>query len=147
MINTQGMTEDMAKAAIRANYKREFAAAITANEKEKIPFLARLIELQGGDGIPQQNPPANTPPVAETAEQELARLREENARLKQSKSAGGTVSLKVSEKGGLSVYGLSRFPVTLYREQWTKLLDRVDDIRQFMKDHDKELVWKADKKA
>jgi hypothetical protein len=41
--------------------------------------------------------------------------------------------MKVSEKGGLSVYGLGRFPVTLYQEQWTKLLDMADDIRAFIK--------------
>ena len=46
------------------------------------------------------------------------------------------MSLKVSEKGGLSVYGLGRFPVTLYKEQWTKLLDMADDIRAFIKAHD-----------
>lgn len=51
---------------------------------------------------------------------ELERLRKENEALK--KGAGRGVSLKVSEKGGLSVYGLGRFPITLYKEQWTKLL-------------------------
>jgi hypothetical protein len=52
------------------------------------------------------------------------------------------VSLKVSEKGGLSVYGLGRFPVTLYKEQWTKLLDLSDEIRTFISTHDKELKAK-----
>jgi len=42
------------------------------------------------------------------------------------------VSLKVSEKGGVSVYGLGRFPITLYQEQWLKLLDMGDDIRNFI---------------
>ncbi len=40
--------------------------------------------------------------------------------------------LKVSEKGGVSVYGLGRFPVTLYREQWEKLLSMADEIREFI---------------
>jgi hypothetical protein len=61
---------------------------------------------------------------------ELARLKEENAALKQGAARG--VSMKVSEKGGLSIYGLGRFPVTLYKEQWTKLLDMADEIRQFI---------------
>ena len=51
---------------------------------------------------------------------EIERLRAENEALK--KPARGQMSLKVSEKGALSVYGLGRFPVTLYREQWEKLL-------------------------
>jgi hypothetical protein len=71
---------------------------------------------------------------------ELERLREENAALK--KGAARGVSLKVSEKGGLSVYGLGRFPVTLYKEQWTKLLDMSDDIRTFITTHDRELKTK-----
>jgi hypothetical protein len=61
---------------------------------------------------------------------ELARLQQENAALKQGAARG--VSMKVSEKGGLSVYGLGRFPVTLYKEQWTRLLDMADEIRQFI---------------
>ena len=61
---------------------------------------------------------------------ELERLRKENAALK---SGGGrAISMKVSEKGGLSVYGLGRVPVTLYKEQWTRLLDMSDDIRKFI---------------
>ena len=64
---------------------------------------------------------------------ELERLRAENAALKSSSSKG--VSMKVSEKGGLSVYGLGRFPVTLYKEQWEKLLDLSADIRHFIKDN------------
>ena len=74
------------------------------------------------------------------AGEELARLRAENERLKRTQSRG--VSLKVSEKGGLSVYGLGRFPVTLYKEQWTKLLDMSDEIRSFIATHDKELKTK-----
>jgi hypothetical protein len=61
---------------------------------------------------------------------ELARLQKENAALKQDAARG--ISMKVSEKGGLSIYGLGRFPVTLYKEQWTKLLDMSDEIRQFI---------------
>lgn len=74
---------------------------------------------------------------------ELERLRAENAALK-IRSAKG-VSLKVSEKGGVSVYGLGRFPVTLYKEQWLKLLDMTDDIRAFISAHETELKAKEEK--
>jgi hypothetical protein len=71
---------------------------------------------------------------------ELERLRAENAALK-ARSTRAT-SIRVSEKGGVSVYGLGRFPVTLYKEQWQKLLDMADDIRGFIKEHDAELKAK-----
>ena len=71
---------------------------------------------------------------------EVEKLRAENERLKSQR--GRSVSLKVSEKGGVSVYGLGRFPVTLYKEQWTKLLDMADDIRAFMRDNDATLKSK-----
>jgi hypothetical protein len=61
---------------------------------------------------------------------ELERLRKENAALK--KGASINVRMKVSEKGALSVYGMGRFPVTLYKEQWLKLLDMADEIRAFI---------------
>jgi len=61
---------------------------------------------------------------------ELERLRKENAALKRGASSG--IRLKVSEKGAVSVYGMGRFPVTLYKEQWLKLLDMSDTIRAFI---------------
>ena len=72
---------------------------------------------------------------------ELERLRAENAQLKRTANRG--VSLKVSEKGGLSVYGLGRFPVTLYKEQWTKLLDMADDIRALIRSNEASLKTKS----
>ena len=63
---------------------------------------------------------------------ELERLRAENEALKQTTKRTGAVSMKVSEKGALSVYGLGRFPVTLYAEQWTRLLALSDDIKAFI---------------
>lgn len=71
---------------------------------------------------------------------ELEQLRKENASLK--KGAAKGVSMKVSEKGGLSVYGMGRFPVTLYKEQWLKLLDLAEEIRAFIAAHDGELKSK-----
>ena len=72
---------------------------------------------------------------------EVERLKRENESLKKGSAKG--VSLKVSEKGGLSVYGLGRFPITLYKEQWAKLLDLSDEIRAFLKAHDSELKTKG----
>jgi hypothetical protein len=76
----------------------------------------------------------------EDLKQELERLKAENSALKARTTRG--VSLKVSEKGGVSVYGLGRFPVTLYKEQWTKLLDMADDIRAFIAENDAKLKTK-----
>jgi len=78
----------------------------------------------------------------ENLQAELDRLRAENERLKNRSGRG--VSLKVSEKGGVSVYGLGRFPVTLYKEQWARLLDMADDIRVFIKENDDKLKVKGE---
>ncbi len=67
----------------------------------------------------------------EDLRQELERLKAENESLKKT-TKPGAFSLKVSEKGGLSVYGMGRFPVTLYVEQWETLLGRADEIRAFI---------------
>ncbi|HEU4382026.1 MAG TPA: hypothetical protein VFR85_00885 [Anaeromyxobacteraceae bacterium] len=80
-------------------------------------------------------------PTEEELKAELERLKAENAALKARGAKG--LSLKVSEKGGVSVYGLGRFPVTLYLEQWTKLLDMADEIRAFIKAHEGELKRKG----
>jgi hypothetical protein len=77
----------------------------------------------------------------EDLQAELERLRNENAALKKGASAG--LRMKVSEKGALSVYGMGRFPVTLYKEQWLKLLDMSDEIRGFIKANDAQLKAKA----
>jgi hypothetical protein len=71
---------------------------------------------------------------------ELERLRAENESLKRRETKG--LSLKVSAKGAVSVYGLGRFPVTLYKEQWARLLDMGDDIRKFIGDNDSQLKTK-----
>jgi hypothetical protein len=78
----------------------------------------------------------------QTMQAELERLRRENEQLRSRQSQGRGTSIRVSEKGGVSVYGLGRFPVTLYKEQWARLLDMSDDIRAFLKEHDSELKAK-----
>lgn len=71
---------------------------------------------------------------------EIEKLKAENEKLK--KPSRGTISMKVSEKGGLSIYGLGRFPVTLYKEQWTKLLAVSDSILEFIEQHQDQLKTK-----
>ena len=77
----------------------------------------------------------------EHLESELARLRTENEALRARARRGG--HLRVSDKGGVSVYGLGRFPVTLYKEQWLRLLDMADEIRAFIGEHEGELKTKS----
>jgi hypothetical protein len=84
--------------------------------------------------------PMNRMASEEELKSEIDRLRAENEALK--KPARGRVYLKVSEKGGLSVYGMGRFPVTLYREQWEKLLSMADEIRNFIRENDQTLKKK-----
>ena len=79
-------------------------------------------------------------PTEDELKAELEKLKAENAALKARGSRG--VSMKVSEKGGVSVYGLGRFPVTLYQEQWLKLLDMAEDIRSFIRQHEGQLKKK-----
>jgi len=81
----------------------------------------------------------------EDMQTELERQRAENTALKTRSSTG--LSLKVSAKGGVSIYGLGRFPVTLYKEQWVRLLAITDDIRTFMQENDAQLKTKEEKKA
>ena len=69
----------------------------------------------------------------ESLQQEIERLKAENEALKKKRNAA--VSLKVSEKGGISVYGLGKFPVTLYQEQWVKILALSDEIKAFIEEN------------
>ncbi|MCU0690445.1 MAG: hypothetical protein MUF54_03500 [Polyangiaceae bacterium] len=71
---------------------------------------------------------------------ELEKLRAENEALKNRKAPAATI--KVSEKGGVSVYGLGRFPVTLYKEQWMRLLNMAEEIRSFIRDNESKLKSK-----
>lgn len=78
----------------------------------------------------------------ENVDQELQRLRAENERLR-ARRASGEVTLRVSEKGAVSVYGLGRFPVTLYQEQWEKLLAHAADVQAFIAANRERLKKKA----
>jgi hypothetical protein len=71
---------------------------------------------------------------------ELERLRAENAQLK-NKDKGG-ITLKVSEKGAVSLYGMGRFPVTLYKEQWLRILGNASEIETFIRDNESRLKSK-----
>jgi hypothetical protein len=73
-------------------------------------------------------------------QREIEKLKLENATLKMKKEK--EITFKVSEKGGLSVYGLNRFPVTLYKDQWIKLLDKKEEIIEFIEEHEDDLISK-----
>jgi hypothetical protein len=76
-----------------------------------------------------------TEPTYEELKARLAELETKQQRT-------GSISFKVSDKGGVSVYGLGRFPVTLYYEQWIKLLDRAQDLRDFLEENKSKLKLK-----
>ncbi len=78
-------------------------------------------------------------PTYEELKARLAELEKQGANKR-----SGNLEFRVSEKGGVSVYGLGRFPVTLYYEQWTRLLDRVDDLRAFMDENKSRLKLKGE---
>ncbi len=77
----------------------------------------------------------------EELRRELERLRAENEALKNRDRRA--LRLQVSEKGGVSLYGIRRFPVTFYKEEWEKILGMEPEIRAFMSEHGKELKTKG----
>ena len=81
-------------------------------------------------------------PTEEELRDELERLRRENEELKQKPERG--LNLKVSQKGAVSLYGLGRFPVTLYKEQWERVLAMADEIREFLAENDSQLKKKGE---
>jgi hypothetical protein len=76
------------------------------------------------------------------AEPTYEELKARLAELEKKQNHGAGLSFKVSDKGGVSVYGLGRFPVTLYYEQWCKLLDKAQDLRNFLEEHKANLKLK-----
>ena len=77
-----------------------------------------------------------------TYEELKARLQDLEKQV-ETKKRSGAMEFKVSEKGGVSVYGLGRFPVTLYYEQWTRLLDATESLRQFLEENKSRLKLKG----
>lgn len=75
-------------------------------------------------------------------DKEVDRLKKEIERLKEQLEKPVEITWKVSEKGALSIYGLQRFPVTLYKEQWEKIFDKSDEIQNFMNDNSDKLTIK-----
>ena len=82
--------------------------------------------------------------TAEQMQAEIERLKAENASLNSKVKTSLKHGMKVSDKGALSLYGLGRFPITLYKSQWLALLDKSTDIRQFIQDNNDKLKEKAD---
>ncbi len=80
--------------------------------------------------------------MSEDLQKEIERLKQENEKLKQDKKKSKDIFFKVSQKGAVSAYGLGRFPVTLYQEQWTRLLDKKEDILEFIQENESQLKTK-----
>lgn len=81
--------------------------------------------------------------MAEPSYEELKARLQELEKQVETKKRSGSIEFKVSEKGGVSVYGLGRFPVTLYYEQWTRLLEAADNLRQFLEENKSKLKLKG----
>lgn len=73
---------------------------------------------------------------------ELEKLKAENAELKKTKTKTKDITFKVSQKGAVSVYGMGRFPVTLYKEQWLRLLDKKQELLDFISENEADLTTK-----
>lgn len=78
----------------------------------------------------------------EDLQKEIERLKAENEKLKSDKKKSHDIYFKVSQKGAVSAYGLGRFPVTLYKEQWQRLLDKKEDILEFIVENEADLKAK-----
>jgi hypothetical protein len=126
---------DLAKLKkVSATYK-----AVLFREEQPSGFAkSQLPELNNND-FEKQEPGENQMNEAEM-KAELDRLRAENAQLKTKENGG--ISLKVSEKGALSLYGMGRFPVTLYKEQWLRILASAPQIEAFIRENDSRLKTK-----
>lgn len=83
--------------------------------------------------------------MTESESSELERLRAEVLDLRSARAGVRTMSFRVSGKGAVSVYGLQRFPVTLYKEQWLRIINQADQLRQFIAENDASLAAREDK--
>ena len=104
--------------------------------------LAAARALIAKAAIAEAKPTTAVKAVVPTPEEQIAALKAENEKLRAAASRGVTVSCKIAEKGGLSVYGLGRFPVTLYKGQWTRLLSASEQIAGFITANDALLAEK-----
>ena len=112
---------------LKCNLRDEFFFPLRVRDVTKLGIIAK----QASKELAMPN---------EELEAELERLRNENAALKKGVSSG--IRMKVSEKGAVSIYGMGRFPVTLYKEQWLRLLDMAADIRAFIAANEAQLKSK-----
>jgi hypothetical protein len=110
------------------------AAGVSQKRARPLVIYPTFALAAGDDVLVSEKVPREVDMSDENIKEELERLRAENERLKKRSSRG--VTMKVSEKGGLSVYGLGRFPVTLYKEQWIRLLDMAEDIKTFIRENE-----------
>jgi hypothetical protein len=90
-----------------------------------------------GSGLNSFRGSSMTEPTYEELKARLATLEKQ-----QEKRRAGSMEFRVGEKGGVSVYGLGRFPVTLYYEQWIRLLDAADKLREFLEENKSKLKLK-----
>ena len=79
----------------------------------------------------------------ENLQEEIERLKAENEKLKNKNKKASEISFKVSQKGAVSVYGMGRFPVTLYKEQWERLLDQKEELLEFIVENSASLKTKS----
>ncbi len=107
---------------------REAGGAVEAANGSGLPVASWQIRRGQGSFSCMPNEPSES-----DIRVEMERLRAENARLKADQEGG--LRFKVSVKGAVSVYGLGRFPVTLYQEQWLRLLEVAEDVRAFIRDN------------
>ena len=92
----------------------------------------------------KNTPAANVASITDlkALQAEIERLRKENEALAAKKAGAHTLSVKASAKGAVSVYGLGRFPVTLYAEQWERLLANAEKVKGFIEENRETLATK-----
>jgi hypothetical protein len=139
-----GIDDAELQAAMKGNPRRDlwsvfYAEMTIAKLSESAPAItnghAADVVLNG----------AALPAATPTLQEQIAALQAENNRLRTAQAGGGSLSLKVSEKGALSVYGMGRFPTTLYREQWERLFAHQTEIQAFIQANTARLTVKAPK--